>query len=166
MASVKCSKCGYGIHYHGEPNGIEYIFILNADWKAITSSCLTPKNKGLDTNKEYPKLFQSDTIEEDFPGAVHKYWKCPKCGSLFFFDDEGNVTKMFAPTEQDNSGPMSDDFETGVIYDDYSWDALTEASVKDNAIPEKYPPSASMQLSDNLCAIVDQYGNKAFFRKP
>ena len=166
MASVKCSKCGYGIHYHGEPNGTEYIFILKADWEAITSSCFDPKDKVLDSNKDYPKLFQSDTIEEDFPGAVHKYWKCPKCGSLFFFDAEGNVTRMFAPTDQEDSVSISDDIENGVIYDDYSWDALTEASIADNAITEKHLPNATMQLSDKLCVIVDQSGNKTFFRKP
>ena len=24
MASLKCSHCGFGIHYHDEPNGVEY----------------------------------------------------------------------------------------------------------------------------------------------
>ncbi len=38
MASLKCSKCGYGIHYHDEPNGTEWIaFELNT-WEKLLSS--------------------------------------------------------------------------------------------------------------------------------
>lgn len=31
MASIQCDKCRFGIHYHGEPEGIEYIFIKDED---------------------------------------------------------------------------------------------------------------------------------------
>ena len=130
----------------------------------ITSSCFDSKTKVFDTNHDYPKLFRSDTIEEDFPANVHKFWKCPKCGSLLFFEDEGNVS-IFVPLEQANSGSSADNIETGVIYDDYSWDALTEASIADKDITEKFPPSLSMQLSNNQCMIVDQCGNKTFFHR-
>lgn len=164
MASVKCSKCGFGIHYHGEPNGTEYIFISKADWEEITSSRFKSGEKVFDGERDYPKLFRSDTIEEDFPTAVRKFWKCPKCGAILFFDDKGNVINIFVPAEQDDS-VSSDDIETGIIYDDYSWDTLTEASIADKSITEKYPPNASMQLSNNLCEIADQDGNKTFFRK-
>lgn len=27
MTTLKCSYCGYGIHYHDEPDGTQYFFI-------------------------------------------------------------------------------------------------------------------------------------------
>ncbi len=32
MALLKCSNCGYGIRYHDEPCGIEYMFIPIEVW--------------------------------------------------------------------------------------------------------------------------------------
>lgn len=165
MASVKCSNCGFGIHYHGEPNGTEYVYISSIDWTEITSSCFNSRKKFLDANTGYPKLFRSDTIEEDFPAAIKKFWKCPKCDSLLFSDDEGNIINSFAPTEHGESAPTSNNLESGVIYDDYLWDDLTEASIADNHIAEEYPPTAFMQLSDTLCKITNPSGNTTCFRK-
>mgnify|MGYP000246414220 CR=1 FL=1 len=108
MSSVKCSKCGAGIHYHGEPDGTEYIYIPKSDWDIITSSHFDPAEKIFDDTKDYPKLFRSGTIEEDFPAAIHKFWQCPKCGTLLFFDDEGNVVSIFEPSKCDAHAHISD----------------------------------------------------------
>ncbi|MBR4514155.1 MAG: hypothetical protein IKO61_04650 [Lachnospiraceae bacterium] len=95
MASIMCKKCNTGIHYHSEPNGIEYTFIKENDWIIICNSCFDGKAKEMDTEKYYPKLFRTDTIEEDFSELIYKAWKCPACGSIIIFDAKGQPWKTY-----------------------------------------------------------------------
>lgn len=73
MASIQCTNCKLGIHYHGEPEGIEFILIERKDWDKIISSNFDPKNKKINAQTGYPNLYRTDTIEEDFPNAVKKF---------------------------------------------------------------------------------------------
>lgn len=154
MASTKCTKCGCGIHYHGEPCDIEYTFILESDWDRIISARFNASSKVYLNGSTSPLLFRSDTIEDDFSGAIFKFWKCPICGSLIFFNNEGQAIKTYVPMDQPASPVASYDI-IGVIYDDYSWDALTEAAIPNTEIPQMYPPSKKIQLTKDLCFLTD-----------
>lgn len=148
MASIQCSSCKHGIHYHGEPNGICYIIIETNDWKEIISSAFDAKSKIFDAQGQYPKLFRSDSIEEDFPDAVKKCWKCPKCGTLMLFDIYGKITGSYA---QDNNLSLCEAIPNfdGVIFDDYQWDKITESSIPNGRIPDYFTPTAHIQMYIN-----------------
>lgn len=164
MASVKCNKCGYGIHYHGEPSGIEYTFIVESDWGRITSARFNARSKEYSDDKTAPLLFRSDTIEEDFANALIRFWKCPSCGSLIFFDKEGKVTKTYVPINHPSSLDITPDI-SGIVYDDFSWDSLTEAAIPDAEISQLYPPSGRIHLTENLCIISDNSAACSYYQK-
>lgn len=86
MASIKCGKCNAAIRYHGEPCGIEYIMISKENWRMMASKVFDSNNKEFCGDGQTPKLYRTDTIEVDFPKMLARYWKCPICGSLHFFE--------------------------------------------------------------------------------
>lgn len=53
MASLQCSKCGGGIHYHSLPQDIEYIFFSKEVWDLICSTQFDNKNKVMDESGIY-----------------------------------------------------------------------------------------------------------------
>lgn len=128
MATLKCKVCGTGIHYNSEPSGIECIFVKKEDWMLICDSRFIAKNKEMDTQGAYPKLYRSDTIEEDFSDKILKCWKCPECGSVYVFDEKGNVISTYQKTEERSDELMICE---GILFDDYSWDRITELSMPD-----------------------------------
>lgn len=136
MASILCSKCHQGIHYHGEPNGIQYVMICKTDWDKIVSSDFDSRQKIIDQTSGYPKLYRTDTIEEDFPESVKKFWKCPHCATLHFFDTDGRVVSVYEPAvltkEKWGSGHIE-----GWFFDDYKWDELTEKMLPDSKLSSK-----------------------------
>ncbi len=95
MASIQCSQCKTGIHYHGEPSGIEYTFIKEDDWGKIIISRFDPQNKRFAEGSSVPMLFQTDSIESDFESAIWKAWRCPECGTIMFFDKNGRVIREY-----------------------------------------------------------------------
>lgn len=158
MASIQCSKCKMGIHYHGEPDGIEYVFITIRDWTRITASRFNRENKEYFEGSSIPKLFQTDTIEEDFPAAVHKIWKCPHCGSLMIFDGHGKVTEAFENvfTMPDKGRTVTAEY---VIFDDYSWNQLTELALPDWKIGTQVSPTLLAGRTDSQIYIYDEDSN-------
>ena len=85
MASIQCIKCKAGIHYHGEPAGIEYVFIRLEDWDRIITTRFDSMNRQFINGSTFPKLYRTDTIESDFAGFIVKAWKCPECGTFMIF---------------------------------------------------------------------------------
>ena len=83
MASLKCSKCGEGIHYHSLPQNIEYIYFSKMVWKKVCNTRFDKNTKDMDESGKYPKLYRSSTIENDYSGEFLKIWKCPVCGTFF-----------------------------------------------------------------------------------
>ncbi len=148
MASLQCQNCKYGIHYHNEPSGIEYVMIEVPDWIHITSAQFDPKNKEIDVKTGYPKLYRTDTIAEDFPNAVRKIWKCPKCGTMILFDKKGKVRTAYIPNE-DNVSITREKEWTGICFDDYQWDKLTEAAFPDRQLPEKINEFYEIYISED-----------------
>lgn len=147
MASILCSKCSQGIHYHGEPNGIQYAMITKADWDKIKSSKFDPSHKIIDPMNRYPKLFRTDTIEDDFPETVKKFWKCPFCGTLHFFDSEGLVLSAYEPGAFENENGDFNNIE-GWYFDDYKWDKLTEEAIPDFLLQERWGSLDEIIISD------------------
>ena len=136
MASLKCSKCGFGIHYHGEPDNTEYIMIKETDWFNITKNIFDPKNKIMKDG--YPMLFRSDTIEDEFSDCFIKFWICKRCGTLAIFDGI-YVDSVYAPTE--DKVPVDKHSKMYIVFSDYLWDEITEHSIPVSEIPSKFAPS-------------------------
>ena len=130
MASLQCSKCGEGIHYHSLPQEIEYIYFPNVTWEEICNTRFDKNNKVMDESGVYPKLYRSSTIENDYSNQFLKIWKCPTCGTLHFFSDVGSVEKVFV---KDSDVNAEDYTEEGVLFGDYLW-----ANVTDQDIPNDH----------------------------
>ena len=126
MASLQCSKCGEGIHYHSLPQDIEYIYFSKIVWESICSTRFDKNNKVMDESGVYPKLYRSSTIENDYPKQFVKIWKCPTCGTLHFFSAEGSVKNVFI---KENSTDTYDYIEEGVMFGDYLWSDVTDQDI-------------------------------------
>ena len=123
MASLKCSFCGHGIHYHGEPpDGTEYIFCKMTDWQEI------------EKNNQ-----PSDDLESENNGLLKYAWKCSECGTFAFFDERGQVTKIYAPKKINSADKLQEPTEFGVFFDDYLWYDITEDEISAAEILKKYP---------------------------
>ncbi len=144
MASLKCGNCKEGIHYHGEPNGIELHVFSSDVWKEVIESKYNPEAPKMHT--EYltpsPYFYTSETILHDFKGMYCDIWRCPNCGTLHVFDADHNVyvVKIWVPTKK----PIEVDFSHGhthVIYDDFTWSDVTELSLPNTEIESRFPPN-------------------------
>ncbi len=122
MASLKCSVCGSGIHYHSEPEGIQFIFFKDSDWGKMMSMSLT-----------------SDEIESENHGSYLYAWKCPSCGAFAFFDADWHVNMIFKLISEDiSSKEIHQNLDTGLLFDDYLWNRITEDSIPVKDIIDKY----------------------------
>lgn len=158
MASIQCSKCNTGIHYHGESNGIQYYFIKKNDWKKICTSYFDKYNK-IFSEGNLPKLFRSDTIEEDFSNNIIKAWKCPNCGLMMFFGKNGEIKKEFEPDINNNNNIFPnkpDSYKEYVVFDDYTWDKLTESAIPDNEIAKHYKPTHIAKITTDTMSFYNQ----------
>ena len=153
MASMQCVKCKEGIHYHGEPAGIEYIFIKGEDWDRITNIRFDSKNKQYVNGSSFPLLYRADTIETDFKDLIMKAWKCPVCGTFMFYNEKGNVVRAYEEDDSKECGKEKNGFNH-VVFDDYSWDEVTESAVANCKIPTLFNPSIHARLSDFELALV------------
>ena len=110
MASLKCCKCGYGIHYHDEPNGTEWIaFELNT-WEKLLSS-----QKEISSYKSYTA------------SGWYSIWKCSECGTLHVFKtNEIHLYKAFEHT--DGFVWEKDNGKKCVAFEDFVWDQITETN--------------------------------------
>lgn len=149
MSSIQCNVCKHGIHYHSIPNGTEYRFINIENWQIICNSKFEKSNIKIDDSNIYPKLYRSDTIEEDFSDSIIKFWICPFCGTIIFFDTDGNVTNTFIKT---NEKPDLDDCIEGIIFDDYSWEDLTDKCLPDKKLKDT-TPTAHIEINNMFIVI-------------
>ena len=136
MASILCSECNEKIHYHGVAEGIEYTLIDIKKWKNICNSKFDKNKKEYIQDGKYPKLYRSDTIENDFPDDILKFWKCPNCGCAMFFSSDKSVSKVFVKTDSVLMGSIQ--FE-GLIFDDFLWQSFSENPIPNNGLGEISP---------------------------
>ena len=141
MASLKCSNCGYGIHYHGISNGTEYILFDLNFWNWIITQKFD-KNKKTYDKSGYPFLYRSDSIQTEFVDKVYHFWKCKKCGTLAFFKPECNmVDSVYTPDESYKPNYNSKKIGRFICFDDHLWDEITEKALPVNEIMVKYVPA-------------------------
>ena len=69
MASLKCSHCGFGIHYHDEPNGVEYTALSQDLWNSFSKTDKPIVRYVLDGNDDFLCI-----------------WRCPECGCIHTFE--------------------------------------------------------------------------------
>lgn len=149
MASLQCSKCGEGIHYHSLPQDIEYIYFSKMVWESICSTRFDKNNKVMDESGVYPKLYRSSTIENDYPEQFVKIWKCPTCGTLHVFSAEGSVKNVFI---KDNSTNTYDYIEEGVMFGDYLWSDITDQDISNDRLLS-IKPSFYVRMSSDYLVI-------------
>lgn len=110
MATLKCSNCGYGIHYHDEPDGTQIIAFPEKVWDNLSESDLFISRYILDGTDDYLTI-----------------WKCHQCGSLHLFKtDETAVFKSFRNEENF----IRKDGEKYYSFSDYDWEKITEDRIK------------------------------------
>lgn len=142
MASLKCSKCGYGIHYHDEPNGIEWVAFEIDTWNELCVST---------------KLISS--YEMDRKSGWYTIWKCEECGTLHIFKamnihldkvyELQNIAEFKAPKES---------IIDCIAFEDITWDQITESEKTGNDFDlrfKKYPRKYIRFSNDLLCVYVD-----------
>ncbi len=123
MASLKCSNCGYGIHYHGMPEGIEYIFFTLKDWIDLSSQGQ-----------------QAVSVQIDNDGQYLMAWKCPECGTYAFFDNKTHtrVTNVYVPNDDVDFVFDGKSSEYGLFFDDFLWYEITETYILIKDIMKEY----------------------------
>lgn len=139
MASLKCSKCGFGMHYHDEPNGIEYIIIAQDNWSALKDYSFD--NNGLNY---MPNV---DEIELLLPTFIIKVWKCPVCGTIAMFDNS-NIQVNAVYVQAINGFEVHLCGNVYYAFSDYSWDKLTELPIKINEVAGKCEPDYVLYEQD------------------
>ena len=154
MATLKCKVCGTGIHYNSEPSGIEYIFIKKEDWMLICDSRFSAEKKEMDEQGVYPKLYRTDTMEEDFSDMIVKCWRCPECDTVYVFDDKGNVTDVY---QKDEAAVEEIILNEGVLFDDYTWDRITELAVPNIALKNEKPTFYVRVFRDLIAISKDDF---------
>lgn len=139
MASLKCSFCGKGIHYHGIPNGIKYIFCSLSDWQTL-------ENENLN----------ADCLELEHYEKFIKAWKCPKCGTFAFFDDRVHVGKVYTPKKTFSTNSLQNPINFGVFFEDYTWDKITESDIPTKEILQKFPHQWLLKNADEIWIFSDK----------
>ena len=84
MASLKCNRCGFGIHYHDVANGVEYVPYSQDMWDGLSETD-APIVSYTDENKDF--LF---------------VWQCAKCGCIHAMNGSTwRVTRAYVPTNDE-----------------------------------------------------------------
>ena len=134
MASLKCSKCGYGIHYHDEADGTQMILFKKFVWDELVHSNLSVSRYILDGTEDY-----------------YLIWKCKECGSLYFFRGKGTtVWRAYQIADNIESNQYGESF---VGFSDIDWDVITEEKITGKSIIEKFPRCKKLifkMINDNL----------------
>ena len=131
--------------------------VVKKDWNMIGSSRFDPRKKQYADGSPSPKLFQADTIESDFEDIIVKAWKCPECGTFMFFDRQGRVISEYKEDDsKDSKG--ADVICNYVVFDDYSWSALTDSAVPDWKLTKHFKPKVYAKLSDSKLTLIDTDG--------
>ena len=135
MSSLKCSFCGYGIHYHGEPEGtepVEHYFCTLDKWKKLEKENLP-----------------ADSIEIEHEYPFIESWRCARCGSFIFFKNGIKVAEVYTPNENFSSEPMKEPFEFGPFWNDFQWFDITEDDVTAAEVLKKYPGNSWFKKNDD-----------------
>lgn len=147
MASLKCSNCGNGIHYHDEANGTQIIFFTEDEWNRLTESEMYVSRYTLDG------------------GDYYTFWKCPECGALHRFDSESNKVRAVYKKKEEYCS-LNNNCECYVGYVDYDWDQITEGQIVGKEIDAKYPNCKKLCIEDyGTILIIQSDDNKEEYER-
>ncbi|MGN0537042.1 MAG: hypothetical protein ACI4M3_03575 [Acutalibacteraceae bacterium] len=107
MASLKCSKCGFGIHYHDEPNGVELTAIPLSTWDLFSFTNKPIVRYNLDGPQDYLII-----------------WKCPNCGCLHkFMASSTRLERAYELCSEETFDTCGTKY---ILFDDYDFDDISE----------------------------------------
>lgn len=113
MATLKCSYCGFGIHYHDEPDGTQYFLYSLEAWE--------------DIRKNNIPIVCYDSADS---GRMRYVWKCCKCGTLALFgNDDISVEKIFVP-DTNIKDINKTNAEYYIVFDDVNMEKIYDSNVK------------------------------------
>ena len=107
MASLKCSNCGFGIHYHDEPNGIEYTAFSTELWNSFAKT-------------DKPIIRYVLDGDDDFLCV----WRCPECGCIHTFQAYQSTLKQAYVPCSENVIPNG--ARKYLVFIDYLFDDVSE----------------------------------------
>lgn len=145
MASLKCSKCGYGIHYHEEPNGVEWIAFELDTWNELCAST---------------KLISS--YETDTKNGWYTIWKCEKCGTLHIFKAmDIQLDRVLELQDIAEFQAQEEKLVDCIAFEDIAWDQITETEENGNAFDLRFMefPRKYVRFSKNSLYV---YGDANF----
>ena len=130
MASIKCSFCNMGIHYHNEPNGTEFIMFPSNFWYSL-------EHLTSNVNESY-RYLKSDAIELEFPNSYYKFWMCPNCKSIILFEKNTPYVAGIYTVNHKHEKSNSSNIDY-IVFSDKTWDFITERKIKLTYLPKKFP---------------------------
>ena len=138
MASLKCSHCGFGIHYHDEPNGVEYTALSQELWNSFSKTDKPIVRYVLDGNDDFLCI-----------------WRCPECGCIHTFEAYRPIFKQaYIPCNNVNS---STEARKHLVFIDFLFEDISERGLtaKEFANIGKYPTDKFFYtMIDNKSIIV------------
>jgi len=122
MASLECSNCHYGIHYHDIPDGTESILFSIREWERLVNTDLLTCDYTFDSSTSY--------IET---------WKCEKCGAIMLFSN-GSQNVISSYKRSDIIIDLSHfDGALFIVFEDIAWDTITEPEITGSKISDVFP---------------------------
>lgn len=126
MASLKCSNCGCGIHYHDEADGTQLIAFKESTWNDLANSDIPVSRYILDGTDDYIEI-----------------WKCKNCKTLHVFDGV-DVSAAYRKIEGITEEPVSGEKYVGYV--DTDWSIITEERISGREIVKKYPDCKKIRI--------------------
>ena len=138
MASLKCSHCGFGIHYHDEPNGVEYTALSQELWNSFSETDKPIVRYVLDGNDDFLCI-----------------WRCPECGCIHTFEAYRPIFKQaYIPCDDVAIYTESKKY---LVFIDFLFEDISERglSAKEFANGGKYSSDSFFYaMINNECVIV------------
>lgn len=132
MASLKCSHCGFGMHYHDEPNGIGYTALSQGLWNLFSETDKPIVRYLLDGNDDFLSI-----------------WRCPECGCIHVFEAFRSIFKQaYLPC---NHVDISTEAQKYLVFVDFLFEEISERGLtaKEFAHAGPYP------ANDFFYAMID-----------
>ena len=140
MASLQCNHCGYGIHYHDEPDGTEHFAIPLSTWEWYRSS-----------GKSIIRAFL------DGPQDFLTIWRCKECGCLHtFLAHDIRVVRAYVPCDYSVFNGTTEGIKYRV-FDDCLFDAVAEVNltVREYEQSKEYDPCCFAVINDSYIVLYD-----------
>ena len=146
MASLKCSKCGYGIHYHDEPNGVEWVAFELGTWNNLCASSKSISSYEIDTKSGW-----------------YTVWKCEECGTLHVFKAmDINMDRSYELQDNAATKAQEENVIECIAFEDIIWDEITETESNGNDFDNRfkdYPRKYIRICEETLSVYTDEEYN-------